>query len=139
MNKLLITLGFVFLFSASMFAQQPKCPVMPAGFLCITQEAGNQAKQDKIDNSLLKEKIAVLEAGMLEKDKSIAQIQKTADENTKKLEGTIHDGDVKLAEKTGQLIKCEAFAVRDAALIEYLVKNQRSKQQGLFNVKIGGN
>lgn len=137
MKRLIIVLGFVFTFSIGGYSQ---CPTMPTGFLCITQAAGNQAAEDRRVRKVLEEEVVPgLKASVAEEKDNVVKAQKTGADNQAKLEAQIHKTDVDLAEKTGQLIKCEAFAVRDASMIEFLVKNQRSKQNGLINIKLGGN
>lgn len=137
MKRLIIVLSLVFIFSVAGYSQ---CPTMPPGFLCITQAAGNQAREDnRVRKVLEDEVIPELKASIASEKENVVKAQKTAQDNQAKLEAALHSTDVKLAEKTGQLIECKAFAVRDAALIEFLAKNQRSKQNGLINIKLGGN
>lgn len=133
--QLWAVIGLLFL-APSVSAQ---CPVMPPGFLCISQAAGNAAAENARELAATKNKVTVLEASLVEKDKSIEEVKATAAKNVADLTAENTKILLNTAEKTGQLIKCEAFAVRDGAIIEFLVKNQRSKQSGLINIKLGGN
>lgn len=117
----------------------PKCPVMPAGFLCITQAAGNAAAENVRELAATKAANAELKQALVDKDKNAEEIKATAAKNEADLKAANTQLLIDIAKKTGEIIKCDAYAVRDASLIEFLVKNQRSKQNGLFNVKLGGN
>jgi hypothetical protein len=111
----------------------------PQGMVCLSQAAANQAAQNARELDATRQKVTVLETALTDKDKIITEIQTKRDEAIGKLTDQNTKLMVDIAQKTGEIIKCDAFAVRDAALIEYLVKNQRSKQQGLINFKLGGN
>lgn len=137
MKKLIVLFGFVFVFGISASAQ---CPQMPTGFICLSQAAANQAAEDhKVRKVLEDEVVPELKSALAVERENVVKAKQTSIENQAKFEEQLHKTDVALAEKTGQLTKCEAFAVRDAALIEFLVKNQRSKQNGFLNIKLGGN
>lgn len=137
MNKIILILSFIFLLGVSSQAQV-KCTV-PKGFVCITQEAANNSAMMARESAAKDNKIKVLEDSLKEKDESIALVQKTATDSEAKLTQTIHDTELKLATTSGQIIECKATQVRDSAFLEFLVKNQRSKQNGVLNVKLGGN
>lgn len=139
MKKLILTFGFLFLFSLPALAQQATCPVMPKGFICLTQEAANKAAEDKRVRTAQEVEIVELKASVQTEKDNVVKAKQTGIDNQAKLEAQLHDTDVKLGEKTGALTQCQAGSVRDSAMIEFLVKNQRSKQQGLINVKLGGN
>lgn len=118
-----------------------QCPTtMPAGTLCITQEAGNKAAENARLIPVLEEKIKVFETIVIpEKDKSIAEIKETAAKN----EAALKEQNTKLltdiAAKTGQLITYEKIFTRDSAWFEYLIKTSKGKQNGLINIKFGSN
>lgn len=138
MKKLLITIGFMFMFSIPLLAQAPKCPTMPAGLLCITQEAGNVARSNAILVEAQKNKLAVQDAALKTKDEEIAAVKQTAADNAAKLTDQIHQTETKFAEVNGKLTECQNNYTKILPLVEFLAKNQRSKQQGLINIKLGG-
>lgn len=137
MKKIILILSLMIGSSITMYSQCPT--IMPAGTLCITQAAGNIARDNAIEIPLLKEKIAVLESALEQKDISIKEIRETATKN----ETALREQNTKLltdiATKTGQLITYEKIFVRDSATLEYLVKTARGKQNGLINIKLGSN
>lgn len=126
----------MFLFSLPTLAQKVQCP---SGYICLTQEAANVAAANVKTVTAQANEIQVLKDAVRDKDVSIAQVQAQAAVSAAKLQASIHQTEVDLATKTGQLTRCESDDVRNSAMIEFLVKNQRSKQQGVFNVKLGGN
>lgn len=125
------------LFGAS--AASSQCPVMPDGFLCITQLAGNVARDNALELVAVKNQVEVLKGSLVEKDKSIFELKITSLKNESDLRAKNAELLAEIARSTGSLIECKAFAVRDGAMIEFLVKNQRSKQNGVINLKLGGN
>lgn len=139
MKKVILLIGLILIFGLSINAQTAKCPVMPKGFLCITQEAGNEAVQNNRELIAKDAKIVILEQGLKTKDEEIVAVQRVAADNQAKLIDQIHSTETSAAQVNGQLIECKARQTLDAVLVEYLVKNQRSKQQGLINLKLGGN
>mgnify|MGYP001585966195 CR=1 FL=1 len=129
-------LGVFALLSACLTANaQSPCDgvTMPAGTLCITQTAGNAAAQLARESALKDEKIKVLESGLVDKDKIIAENKATATKNEADLKAAMHSTEVKLATATGTLIGCEASNVRNLAIIDVLLKNVRPKKIGLIN------
>lgn len=138
MKKLILLVSFIFLFSI-LSSAQVKCPTMPAGFLCISQEAGNKAAENVRELEATKEKVIVLENSLIEKDKSISEIRATAAKNESDLKEQNSKLLTDVAVKTGQIIIYEKYFTRDSAWLEFLIKTARGKQNGLLNVKIGGN
>jgi len=137
MKKIILIFGLMIGSSITMYSQ---CPTtMPTGTLCITQAAGNIARDNALEIPLLKEKIAVLEDALNKKDISIKEIKETAAKN----EADLKEQNTKLladiAEKTGRIITYEKIFVRDSAWLEYLIKTSKGKQNGLINIKLGGN
>ncbi|MEO8649812.1 MAG: hypothetical protein ABI539_11660 [Acidobacteriota bacterium] len=131
-GKLFAALGFgVLLFVSSAAAQ---CPVMPAGFLCITQEAGDRAAANSRELAATKEKVGVLEAALVEKDKNTAEIRAAAEKNVADLKDAMHRTELELATKTGQLIGSEASNTRCLATVDVLLKYARPKKIGLINL-----
>lgn len=116
-----------------------QCPVMPVGYLCISQAAGNAAAENKRELDATKEKVTVLEAALADKDKLIAEVQATADKSVNDLKDQNSKLLVQFADKSGALGECRADKVMYTQLIEFLAKNQKSKQNGAFNIKLGGN
>lgn len=125
-------IAVLFLFAIGARAQQ--CPVMPVGFLCITQEAANAAAANARELVATKEKAAVLEAALAEKDKNTDEIREAARKNEAELKDRLHQTEVELANKTGQLIGAEASITRCLAVQEVLLKFARPKKIGLFNL-----
>ncbi len=127
------------LFIAASVAVNAQCPVMPQGLLCISQAAGNAARENALELAATKEKVTVLEqavsdlktlnaTNLTESQKSINELK---EQNTNLL--------VKVADSSGALGECRGDKVMYIGLIEYLTKNQKSKQNGAFNIKLGGN
>lgn len=116
-----------------------QCPTMPAGTFCLTQAQANAARDAVQERDGLKEKVVVLEAGLAEKDKIAAAARADDLKSINELKAQNTDLAVKLGTATGQIIECRADKVMYTSLIEYLTKNQKSKQNGLINIKLGGN
>jgi hypothetical protein len=122
---LLLILAPLYVFS------QPKCPVMPTGLLCISQEAGNRAGELARENPALKEKIAVLEQAIIDKQKNYDELKAVKEQNERDLIQANHKTEVQLASATGQIIQLEADKVRWTAVIDILIKNSRQKTNGI--------
>jgi len=138
--KFIIILCFLFIATIGVSAQSPCVNVnMPAGTLCITQADANTAAANTRERDALKSEVELLKGQLIEKDKIREGVEATARKNDADLRATLHDTEVKLGTATGQIVECRADKTMYTALIEYLTKNQRSKQQGLINIKLGGN
>lgn len=121
--------------TVSTFVDRPGCP---ANFVCISQESANKAAQLARENPALIDEVKVLKAQLTEKDQIIADNKKAARDNEADLVRRLHETEVKLATATGQIIECRSDKTMYTGLIEYLTKNQKSKQNGVINIKLGG-
>lgn len=139
MKKLIHLTAFLTLFLAVSLSVRSQSPCdglqMPAGTLCITQQAGNAAAQLAREAPLKDEKIKVLETSLTDKDKIIADIKAVAAKNESDLRASLHKTEVELATKTGQLIGEQASNVRNLAVIDVLLKNSK-KQCKPFSICI---
>ncbi len=124
---------FLFVVGACGTLKAQSCPVMPPGFLCVTQQAGNRMEQIIRESQAKDEKIVVLQDALIEKDKIIADNKAVAALNIADLKAANHKTEAELALKTGQLIGAEANSVRQLAVIDVLLKNVRPKKIGLIN------
>lgn len=123
-------LAFVFFafFVGNVSAQSPCAGVvMPAGTLCISQEAGNAAAENARELAATKEKVVVLEQALVDKDKIIADNKDTAAKNEADLRKQLHKTESDLSLVTGQLIAKEAELNRNILVIDVLLKNTRKK------------
>ncbi len=123
----ILLIALVFVTSA---AAQTECP---AGKICLSQAAANQAAEDHRVRAALEAEIAVLKQALLDKDKIIEDNKATAGKNEADLRDALHRTEVDLATKTGQLIGAEASNVRNLAIIDLLLKSVRPKKIGLIN------
>lgn len=112
------------------FAQEPEPPKV-----CISQAAANQCAANARELPAVREKNAVLEAALLEKDKSIAEIREAARKNEADLKEALVKTQSELAVKTGQLIGAEAMVTRLTAIIDFMLKNGRQKCNGVICVQ----
>lgn len=128
---------FCLLFATAANAQS-RCTV-PAGFMCITQAEANVAASHAHELAALRSEIDTLKAQLIEKDKIREADGVTARQNLADVTAALHDTESKLSFASGQVTECKADKVMYTSLIEFLTKNQKSKQNGLFNVKLGGN
>lgn len=129
MKKLIVLISFVFALSAASYGQTVECP---AGFVCISQAAANQAAENSRELAATKNKVAVLEQVLAEKDKSIAELKAANEQNVADLKRALHNTEIQLADKTGQLIKTEAQVVQQSAIIDFMLKNGRTKKFGIL-------
>ena len=100
--------------------------------ITISQDAANRAAELARENPVLKEKIAVLEAALKEKDKSIEELRAANAKNIADLKAALHETENQLALKVGQLTATEAQMVRLTAIIDFMLKNGRTKKIGLI-------
>ena len=119
------SLSVILFFAGCAIAQQ--CPVMPAGLVCITQEAANKAGENARDAKAKDEKIAALEASVAARDQSIKELQETNTKNVADLTDRLHKTELDDATKTGQLINAEAEVQRLTAFVQFVMQNGRKK------------
>lgn len=108
-----------------------QCPVMPAGTICLTQEAANVAASNARENAALKEKIAVLEEGLKGKDASIQELKDTNHKNVLDLTTRLSKVTAEAALEKGRAEQCNADKVLWSAVIPVLVQNTRQKTNGV--------
>jgi hypothetical protein len=131
MKQFLITAAFCIISPLAVFSQVSDCP---QDKICISVEAANKARENALELQATKEKAAVLETALTEKDKSIAELRETARKNEADLKERLHKTEVELATKTGQLIGAEAERTRLIAITEFLLKHGRVKKYGILNL-----
>lgn len=127
----IIILSILFLAGISTNAQ---CPVMPAGFLCITQEAGNQAKANKDElNALKTEKIPALQEQVKVEQENVKKAQDTDKENQIKAANKLLDMSTKNGELVGENVQLKATLNILVTILDVAIKNSRAKKNGVFN------
>jgi len=94
---------FLFLCPLAAFSQT----ICPENMICLTQQQANIAAQNARELQAQREKVAVLESALKSKDETIAELQKTNQENVSALKEAIARTERELALKTGQLIGAE--------------------------------
>jgi hypothetical protein len=106
---------------------------MPPGFLCITQEAANNAAANVRELAAKDAKIATLEEGIrIFKEVTVPELQKLNADNVARLTERMHATEVKFAETSGKLGGVEAALVRTDARLEQCMK-KRAVKVGLIN------
>lgn len=128
-EAIIITVCFLAFVSIAQ-AQTPDEPKV-----CISQAAANKCAENARVVPALEAKIAELEAGLLLKDKSIAETREAARKNEADLKERLGKTEGELATKTGQLIGSEAMVTRLTAIIDFMLKNGRQKCNGLICVQ----
>lgn len=126
------TIGLSVIILAAGVAASAQCPVMPQGFICLSQSAANVAAANARENVALKDKIAVLEAGLTEKDKSIQELKDVNQKNVLDLTGQLNKVTADWAFEKGKNTSLEADKVLWTAVIDVLIKNSRKKSIGLI-------
>ena len=112
----LILLLFFTLAVGTGYSQTPATPQdCPAGFVCITPEAARRAL---VDSDTVKAQSVEIAA----KDTAIADLQKEL--NAMRIE---------LAKAIGEKTGSEQMVVRLTAIIDFMLKNGRTKKYGLIN------
>jgi hypothetical protein len=116
------------LFAATVLcARAQVCPAMPVGTLCITQQAGNEAAQNKRELEATKAENAILTQTLNDRDADIKKLQDANTKNVADLTERIHRTEVDDATKTGQLINAEAEIQRLTVMTHFLLTNGRKK------------
>lgn len=131
MRLVLIAIALLMLWPVAAFSQSG-CPVMPAGTICLSQAAANQAAANARELEATKAKVVVLEAALTEKDKSIEELKTANKQNVADLTAQ----NTKLLTEngllTGQVTELKADKVMWAAVIDVLIKNSRKKSIGII-------
>lgn len=115
MKKLIFLLAMVFLGSCNYAYAQAECP---ADKVCISRAAAIQALQD---SDTVKAQADELKA----KDQAIEDLKKI-----------IVGLKIDLAKMTGDKTGAEQMVVRLTAVIDFMLKNGRVKQNGIINIKL---
>lgn len=123
-KRLLAVIIFIFVLSV---VSQAQCPVMPSGFVCLSQQAANVAAENARELAATKDKVAIVEAGMIEKDKILADTKAEDLKSINDLKAALTKTQTNLGTATGQLIGAEAMNVRLTAIVDVLLKNTRAK------------
>lgn len=113
MKKLFLLTIFILLAAFSANAQT-ECP---ENMVCISREAAIRANQALDENPALKDEIKALKEARAADEAAINKLK------------------VETARMSGENSQLKQQQVRDAALIELLVKMVRPKQNGLINIK----
>lgn len=103
------------------------CPVMPSGFACLTQAEMNAAAKAVRERDALQIELDAHKQALLDKDKIIENIKAVAAQNEADLREAVHNTEVELAAKTGEIVGIEAQNVQQRAIIEVLLKATRKK------------
>lgn len=133
MRLIFITAFLLILCPVAAFCQSA-CPSMPAGTVCISQEAANVAAANARELAATRGKIAVLEEAVKQKDANAEELKDANAKNVADLKDALSKTQIELAAKTGQLIGAEAEKTRMSAMIELLLKYARPKKFGLINL-----
>jgi hypothetical protein len=104
---------------------------MPAGTVCISQSAANVAMANSRELAATKEKVAVLEEGLREKDKSIQELKDVNQKNVLDLTIQLSKVTAEAALEKGRAEQCNADKVLWSAVIPVLVQNTRQKTNGI--------
>lgn len=124
--KWLGILSLIFVSAMSALSQSPCSTVqMPAGTICISQQAANKAAENARELEATKGKVTVLEDAIKVKDQQITDLRSTSGKNEADLKEALHKTEVELAKVTGQVIQLEADRVRWTAVIDLALKNTR--------------
>jgi IS5 family transposase len=117
------------------FTAATNCQVPDEPKVCISQAAANKCAENARLVPALENKNTTLEASLLEKDKSIAELREAGRKNEADLKEALIKTQSELATKTGQLIGAEAMVTRLTAIIDFMLKNGREKCYGLICIQ----
>src|SRR6478609_9008971 len=115
---------FLLCYSAALGQQ---CPVMPAGTLCITQAAGNEVRQNKLELEATKAENVILKQAVADRDADIKTLQETGKKNVADLADRLHKTEVDYATAQGNLIGAQAEITRLTVMTQFLLTNGRKK------------
>ena len=100
--------------------------------ICISPAAAEKCASNTRELAAQKLKVQTLEDALKLKDASIAELRETARKNEADLKAALNSTQIELALKTGQIISKDAEIVRLTAIVEFLLKNGRTKKIGLI-------
>jgi hypothetical protein len=104
---------------------------MPPGLLCITQTAGNNAAANARELEAQRQKVAVLEDALRQKDVTIAEWQETNRKNVEALTGQVTKATAEAAFEKGRNAELVADKVFWTEIIKLAVQNTRQKTNGI--------
>lgn len=124
MKQILFTAFLLVLCPLAAFSQEePK--------VCLSQSAANVCAANSRELVALREKVAVLESALVEKDKSIQELKDANHKNVLDLTTQLNKITADWAFEKGKNTSLEADKVLWSAVIEVLVKNSRQKTNGI--------
>jgi hypothetical protein len=133
MKPILITLFLLILAPLAAYSQA-KCPPMPSGTICLSQAAANAAASNARELAASRAEIEILKQALTEKDKSITELRLAGNQNVADLTKALTDTQVKLAQKTGELIGSDAERTRLIAMLEMALKNTKKKRNAFITL-----
>jgi hypothetical protein len=101
------------------------------GLLCITQTAGNNAAANARELEAQRQKVAVLEDALRQKDVTIAEWQETNRKNVEALTGQVTKATAEAAFEKGRNAELVADKVFWTEIIKLAVQNTRQKTNGI--------
>jgi hypothetical protein len=107
------------------------CPPMPPGLLCITHTAGNNAAANARELEAQRQKVAVLEGALRQKDVTIEEWKKTNADNVERLTNRIMAVTAEAALEKGRREQLEADKVFWTEIIKVAIANTREKTNGI--------
>lgn len=119
--SLLLVLSFL---ATGAVAQTVDCPV---GYICLTQEEANVARNNAVELREIRGKVTTLEESLKIERQNVKDAQDTARKNEADLTKVLHKTEVELARTTGELIGIKAENTSLKTMVEFLNKNGRKK------------
>lgn len=113
MKKIPLLFAIIFLGALAGYSQD-----CPPDKVCITPEAARKALRDADENTALKAEIQVKDQALIDE------------------RGVSTGLKIDLAKMTGDKTGAEQMVVRLTAIIDFMLKNGRVKQNGIFNIKL---
>lgn len=123
MRSVLIIAFLLILCPLTAFSQEPQ--------VCISQTAANQCAANTRELAATKEKVAVLEAALVEKDKTIADLKTLNDKNVQDLTAQLMKVTAEAAHEKGMRVQLEADKVFWTEIIKIAIQNTRKKCAGV--------
>lgn len=99
--------------------------------VCISQEAANRCAELARTDKAKDEKIAALEAKIKAQDATIVELRELNRQNTSDLTNRLHQTELALATKTGEVIACRENDVANRAIITAMIPMLRKKVNGI--------
>jgi hypothetical protein len=124
--RLILILFVVLLLAFTASAQTDDKPI------CISQAAANACRDNAALVKAQAEKIAALEESVKARDAAIDDLKRLNGTNVAQLTDRLHQTELQLATKTGELIAKDAIVVRLNAIVDVLLSRTRKKSIGLI-------